>query len=382
MPRHSKTFAFALLSLLIAGSAFAGPAPFTTTTLVAGNNAPVVNGANLIAAVAAATPPALVKLEPGTYDLSGQQILMRDLVDIEGSGRDVTFIVSDVTAAGTDAVVRAIAGVEAELRQLTVRNTSLTTGTGVSIATSEFLLTEVTTEVQAASISTGVLVFGASPRINEVFARVSGTSDATGYTLNGGGPVITQSLAFVLSPGSANVGLRINNGASALLDGVIVFTLSGATNVGVSVGSGANAEILNTRVTASGGSDARGAFFGDTNTTGDIKESTFIAEGDTNAAALQVRDAFVKSTESTFIARPIADDSVNVFAFRLSGSANTDTNQSNLDGSSFAVNNTGTGIARFGASQLIGTASPNAAASLKCIFAYSGLYNARNATCQ
>ncbi len=69
------------------------------TIVVGGAGAPLVNGANFFNAVIGIPAPGpanrwLVKLEPGTYDIGVLTLVLRDYVDIEGSGpwRDGTFI--------------------------------------------------------------------------------------------------------------------------------------------------------------------------------------------------------------------------------------------------------------------------------------------------
>lgn len=68
-------------------------------------------------ATPSATNPWLVKMEPGIYDLGDEALVMRPFVDIEGSGQGVT----TVTSAGVNTV---IAASDAEIRELTIRNTS------------------------------------------------------------------------------------------------------------------------------------------------------------------------------------------------------------------------------------------------------------------
>lgn len=88
------------------------------------------------------------------------------------------------------------------------------------------------------------------------------------------------------------------------------------------------------------------------------------------------------TTESTYRASGITVDPVTTYAAQLGGSSRLSSNQSNWDGSSFAVNNTGSGMASFGASQLIGTAFSSSVTGLRCVFSYRGNYTARNAACQ
>ena len=76
---------------------------------------------------------------------------------------------------------------------MTVTNNSASSGTGVRISTSAFLLTEVNIEALTARDGIGVQTVNVSPRINEVFARVNAGSSGIGFEIIRGGTVITQS---------------------------------------------------------------------------------------------------------------------------------------------------------------------------------------------
>lgn len=101
-------------------------APLVRTVVVSPvPNDPPASGNALLAAMASipsasASDPWLVKLEPGVYDLGGQFLALREHVDVEGSGREVTRI----TADGADELNRGtVMGAEhAGLRSLTVEN--------------------------------------------------------------------------------------------------------------------------------------------------------------------------------------------------------------------------------------------------------------------
>lgn len=368
-----------LLLFALAAPAAAGPAPFTSTTLVGCTGNQFTDGANLQAAVAAATAPALIKLEPCVYDLSGQQLVMRNQVDVEGSGRDVTTIRSNMTASFSDSTVIAPAGIEAELRQLTVLNNASDTGTGITINTDRFLLTEVNVETENGLNSVGVLTNNSSSRINEVFVRVLSKADATGVRINGGGTVVTESFSLVASEGDENVAWDITNFARPVLDRAVALAFSGRTNIAVSVHNNARADLDNVRGTAFGGTDARGLYIWKEGFV-DGKESTFTSTNDSLSLALSLEDGNAKITESTFVANSVFSVNLNTAAVRLSGSSSLDTNQSNYRGT-VAAQNQGNGQARFGASQLVGSVATLTLNGLKCVFSYNGSYNARNNQC-
>ncbi|MEM8931153.1 MAG: hypothetical protein AAGE94_08255 [Acidobacteriota bacterium] len=362
-------------------AAFAGPPPFTTTELIAGNNAPAVNGANLLAAVAAAAPNTLIKLEPGVYDLRGDQIVLPDFVDIEGSGRDITTVFSDLSVAATPAVVDVQPGIHGEVRELTIQAGQKSTTIGVDILSDEFLLTEVNIEVKSVENAIGIRIRESAPRINECFVRIlSAENEATGILIDQSGAVITQSLVFASNVAGTLRGIDMEQ-STATLDGAIVFVFFAEDQAAVRVaGTASRPEIVNTRATSQGNGRSIGLLvedFGDPQ----VKESTFRAQGDQFAIALSMRDAQVRATESTFEADPIAFPHLNVFAARLTGFSNLEANQSNVISTSFAVQNFGAGLASFGASQLTGAAVPAAAASLRCVFTYFGNYTPRNAVC-
>ena len=383
MHRLSKP---ALLSLafltlgLVAAPALAGPPPFTTTELIAGNNAPAVNGANLLAAVAAAGPFTLIKLEPGFYDLQGQQIQLPDFVDIEGSGRDITYIVSDLTAAPTPTVIDVAPGINGEIRELTVQAFA-SNATGITTQSDELLLTEVNLEIEADQRAVGVRISGASPRLDEVFVRILGSNrSAIGFQVEGGGgPVLFSCLVFASNVQRNMWGIFIDE-ASPIVEGSIIFSIFNGSNTGILVsGQTTQATIRNTRAVVQGSrsiglemqklSNAR------------VKESSFFVRSDDFAAGIRLDEATAKVTESTFDVAQVALAHFNIFGAQLVGPANLDSNQSNYESTVFAVQNGGTGQARFGASQLIGIATPAAFGPLVCAQSYNGAYAPVNNFC-
>ncbi|MEM9596307.1 MAG: hypothetical protein AAGD06_18700 [Acidobacteriota bacterium] len=383
-----KTFPIlvVLLTVLLPSSAAVAQPPFTNTTIVNGNLTPIANGAALLAAVAAATPPALIKVEPGTYDLNGGQLVMQDLVDVEGSGRDVTFVISDVSSSPTNAAVTVPSGVTAELRGLTVRNTASSPGTGVRIESDTFLLTGINVETEITGGATGVETVNCSTVIDDVFVRIGGTGPNAGFRLNGGSPILKSSFAFVITPSWRNVGLEVLGNADTQIDRLFALVGAGGDDYGGLIWGNAKVQLRNTRLTAIASDVAINPYafglFSTGNTDIDIKESTFTSMSDTRSVALLLTgNARVKVSGSTFIAKPFSTPHIEVRATQLLFSANLDSNQSNFESTAEAVTNSGAGTARFGASQLVGSVSGSSPTSLQCIFSYNGSYTARAANC-
>ena len=374
--------ALAVVCLLgfAASPALAGPPPFTTTELIAGNNAPLVNGANLLLAVSTVPSGTLIKLEPGLYDLGGDQIVLPDFVDIEGSGRDITTIFSDLSIAATPTVIEVPALVNGEIREVTVA-ASANRATGITARSTELLITEVNLEIEGGDDAVGVLIDDADPRLDEVFVRILGSGgNGTGFRVqNNAGPVLFSCLTFISNVARNAYGILVDD-STPIIEGSILFTIFNGRNWGVFLtGDQTDAIVRNVRAVVQG-NNTRGIQVQKL-ANAQIKESSFNAVGNGVTAGIYLDDGTAKATESTFQASFLIGPSLNVYGAFLNGSSNLDSNQSNYESTASAVTNNGTGQARFGASQLIGTVSGAGPGSLTCIFAYNGSYTARNNVC-
>ncbi|MEM9557206.1 MAG: hypothetical protein AAGC60_23305 [Acidobacteriota bacterium] len=382
--RFSLGLIVLLTSVLLASSAIA-QAPFTTTTIVNGNLSPIANGAALLNAVATATPPALIKVEPGTYDLDGAKLVMRDSVDVEGSGRDVTFITSNVPASTpSDATVVAPAHVRAQLRGLTVRNDSAADGTAVRIESDFFLLTSMNVETDVGGSSVGVDVFDCNAVIRDVFVRAGAKMlSAVGFQLIGGAPVLGSSFSFVSADSLQNTGLVIGGDADAQVDQF--FALANPElkyAVAIAVQDDATAQLRNVRGTAISASWGSYGLYLLGNAQVDVKESTFTALNDNYTVTLYMTsNTRVESTGSTFIAGPMTTAHSQITTALMYNQSSLDSNQSIFESTSVAFSNYSSGAVRFGASQIIGTMNATAPSSFQCIFSYNGSYSARAANC-
>ncbi|MEO1366984.1 MAG: hypothetical protein AAFX50_07375 [Acidobacteriota bacterium] len=369
-----------LLALgLVAAPAAAGPPPFTTTELIGGGT-PIANGTQLLTTVIGAAPGTLIKLEPGTYDLQGQQINLPNFVDIEGSGRDITTIFSDLSLVATPTVVDVAPGINGEIRQLTIL-AAAETAVGVTSRSDELLLTEVNIELETNRTSVGVRIDGAASRLDEVFVRILGANgNAIGFEITGGGaPALTSCLYFASNVLRRAIGVLIDE-ASPVIEGSILFSLFNGANTGILVsGTSTQATIRNVRAVVQGEQSVGVAMQKLANAR--IKESSFFVRSDDFAAGIQLEEATAKVTETTFNVASLFTFSPNVWGALLRGPANLDSNQSNYESSVFAVENAGSGAARFGASQLIGTASPAVLGPLVCAQSYNGAYAPVNNFC-
>jgi len=100
------------------------------TIVVSPAATPAASGAALLAAVeradASADNPWLIKLEPGVYDLGARSLAMKPFLDLEGSGRETTSIMSNDSRRGAAGVV--FGAKNSEVRDLTLRLTHVDGG--------------------------------------------------------------------------------------------------------------------------------------------------------------------------------------------------------------------------------------------------------------
>lgn len=125
-----------LTSTALAVIALGFPSQAPACTVVASPTSdPEESGQLLLAALAGIEQtPCLLRIEPGLYDLAGSTLVLRDQIDVEGSGRGITTIRS--TGPGAAPLVDAPAGTAAEIRDLKLLNQQQSSGFGGTLAVS------------------------------------------------------------------------------------------------------------------------------------------------------------------------------------------------------------------------------------------------------
>jgi hypothetical protein len=156
-----------------------GELAYTRTVLVSPLGTPTQNGTALLAALASITDasadkPALLKIEPGIYDLGSSTLQMKPYIDIEGSGEGVTKLLG---ARRGDLNAGAINGADnAELRLLSITVASGTGAFAVAILNSNASphITHVTASSDGDTSYAIAIVSGAHPQIESVTATATG----------------------------------------------------------------------------------------------------------------------------------------------------------------------------------------------------------------
>jgi hypothetical protein len=198
---------------------------YTRTVLVSPLGTPAQNGTALLAALsgitdASADKPALLKIEPGIYDLGSSTLQMKPYVDIEGSGEGVTKLLG---ARRDDLNAGAINGADnAELRLLSI---TVASGTG--------------------AFAIAILCSNASPHITHVTASSDGDTSYAIAIVSGAHPQIERVTATATGGGTIAAGIAaFANTAPLLLD---VRLQSQSQTSGLNVGLYATGLINNTQ---------------------------------------------------------------------------------------------------------------------------------------
>ncbi len=348
-----------------------------TTIVVPMGLTPVDSGNNLkfALAIAAGGPaPVLIKLSPGVYDLNGMGIVVPNGVDIEGSGRNITTIFSNIpsiVAPGGTVVVPA--NTSTELRDLTVRNESATNGTALLNSSQNLRVTECNFEAFTDGEAVGIQIDGSGPRLFETRITVDGQS-AVGIRIFAGDPVIIGSL--VIASGARTFGAQVNDASSPFIDQLAVLGI-GEVNTGFQATS-SSPRLFRSRFLV-GGRAATGIHL--IGSSAEIKGSVADASSSMGAiTGLLVNGGPQLIEESSFRASGNLANSVGV---RLFGNASMEFDRSTIQGATESIRITiSAPSARFGASKLVGPATAVALTQLTCISSYNGSYVGVNANCQ
>jgi hypothetical protein len=179
--------------------------------------------------------PCLVKVLPGDYDVGTTPVVMLPGVDLEGSGRNTTFIRGAVPGISTGLVVLSSFS---EVRSLTLINS----GTGAANAV-------------------GIYSSSADPFVDDVLVYVSGASDVNvGIRSLDGIPTIRRTNVQVVG-GTTCYGVWTSD-AAPLMDQTEVWTdnASGVQNFGMVMSGSAAPRLRQVRVQAEGGDQVTGIF--------------------------------------------------------------------------------------------------------------------------
>ncbi len=326
----------------------------------------VANGTALLAALQAAPVPALIKLEPGSYDLSGAQLVMRPGISIEGSGSEQTLIKSTRGSAAVDSTGAVITGNggSSELRELKVE----ANGAGQPFAIGIFY-----SPVQTFSLSNVIVSVSGATDTNygvyrdnlqnqatfQTFTRltvnVSGGANTVAVQLVGLSEVILKDCNLKANSGSVtNRGIIIESGTlsnlSDQVDGCSIEVISG-------IGSSNIAIQLNKWTLAIRNSDLLAS------TTTNVPDSSTIKN---TAGILEITNTHIRNIGANIFTEGIPE-------FNNGSTGSTRIENSTLEG---FINTQATGITRVANTRL--SSSVNNGGTVTCFNTYNNNFIALN----
>jgi hypothetical protein len=279
-------------------------------------------GSALIRAVAtiagnSASNPYLVKVEPGVYDVGDASVAMKEYVDVEGSGEDVTTITS-TNSSGAGTVVGAN---HSELRYAMVTNT----GSGQQ--------------------SVALFAESTSPRFTNVTAMSSGGSENYGVHLSNGSAVL-KNVTAAATGGATAIGLANFNGNITAANSSFTASDAAGLVVGVLTTYGGSVKLQSSDLTAAGGSVAMGMRS---------------YNGNHTLANVTVTASSSGESFGIYNGQKTSGPTVQVTHSKVSAQTN----------SVFVLG----GWVRLGASQITGPVATQDLGTARCVYVYDGSFN-------
>jgi len=260
---------------------------------------PQASANQIVAALAAITDnssakPYLIKIEPGVYDFADQSLVMKPFIDVEGSGRSVTFLIAD----GRDTLFSGtvIGADDATLREVTVEsrgNGTETHAVGVYLAGVDTRIHDVAVRSTYATLgSDGIYMRGGAPHISRTEIEVRGSLTPSGVAIESDSAAVLDDVEVDVRNGSLSnravlvqllgpvrlrikncrlashggsqswgIELRNNAGTEVEIDGVVIrATQATGTNAAIYGWSGERIEVSHSSLLASGGTDSYGVY--------------------------------------------------------------------------------------------------------------------------
>ena len=215
-----------------------------------------IDGGMLLAATE--DNPYVIKIAPGTYEEVGP-VVLKSYVDVEGSGQGVTTITCECGSNSLDGSAATVSApnIQAEIRHLTIANTTgsddttYSTGVATFMSDESFSMNNVTATATGGDNMSGVANVGSwsllsSPLMNNVTATATGGINSAGVANSYSSPLMNNVTATATGANSA--GVYNEQGSSPLMNNVTAEGTGDVGGVGV-FNNGSSATIRNSSIT-------------------------------------------------------------------------------------------------------------------------------------
>jgi len=242
------------------------------TILVSPKSTQTASGTALLNALsgitdASSTNPYLIIIEPGVYNIGTSSLQMKEYVDIQGSGENVTKIkgtidgISSGVLAGadnaevrfltvrhagggaTDAIAIFNSYASPKITNVTATSSGGTTAIGVyNIDSSSPEMTNVTATAPGGTHNYGVVNISCSPTMRNVTATASGGLKNCGVSNITSSPTM-RNVTTTASGGTTNYGVLNDNSSSPKMINVVATGKNGTNNYGVATENSSTCKI-------------------------------------------------------------------------------------------------------------------------------------------
>lgn len=183
--------------------------------------------------------PYLVLIMPGVFEIGPDSIQMKEFVDIQGSGRNISVISGDATD-GTNPLPAVVLGANnAELRSLTIRNSSQTPNSscmGMYNDSAAPLITDVTIELADPTLTVnidGINTYNASPILEGVVIRSLGGAVSRGIINQVSSAVLHHVTISISGPSVESIGIQNLNGSPVISESTITVNDGSNRSLGI-----------------------------------------------------------------------------------------------------------------------------------------------------
>lgn len=326
----------------------------------------------------------LVWVAPGIYE---EQVTMKEYVDIQGAGEDVTTIrwtgSSEHPNNGT-ASATLVGASNSQLRYLTVHANGSDVSYAVAIhnnGSNPFRISHVTASVtRAKSENWAVYMLNGHTAISDATIIASGITQSSGNAYgvyNNLGSLNMNRNTITVSHGQTLKGVHVVGDTSTKITGSTITVSDSGWAYGVHfVSSSSSLDLNNSYISSSGRVVAYGIYQQNTNTVTMHDSHITTSCDDGSYGVFLYQGANLIATGSTITARGNQGERVGI---RSTTSSSAQVRHSLIHGDSHSINMNNATSVRIGASQLNG---PVAAANVACVHSYNASFTPLNSSCQ
>lgn len=224
--------------------------PLSNIVTVAKQNGDFTDPVAAMASITAtAADPYLLVIAPGVYSLGNQQLVMKEYVEVAGSGQNATILTGGVS--GQNATAALVVGANnAGIRDLTIENisggASNSSSTGIYNGTASPFISDITIKVSTGGLLTGIHNSNSSPTISLTTINVFDADAPKAGIFNeaSSSPSVSNSKIVVSGGTSTGYGILNSTASATVSDTIISVSGPNGSQTGVSNSNSSSSVII------------------------------------------------------------------------------------------------------------------------------------------